>query len=87
VFDNQMLVQAIRFGYRIGEITCPTRYLEDSSSIGFLRSVAYGFGVLRTSFQYVINKAGFREYPFLSPRGRKLPACGTHSREILPDIR
>jgi glycosyltransferase involved in cell wall biosynthesis len=73
LFDNQMLVQAIRFGYRIGEITCPTRYLEDSSSISFLRSVVYGLGVLRTSFQYVLARAGIREYPFLSPRGRRLP--------------
>ncbi len=72
VFDNQMLVQAIRFGYRIGEVTCPTRYLEESSSISFRRSVTYGLGVLRTSFQYALSRAGAREYPFLSLRGRKL---------------
>jgi glycosyltransferase involved in cell wall biosynthesis len=72
VFDNQMLVQAIAFGFRIGEITCPTRYLADSSSISFRRSVAYGIGVLRTSLQYVLARNGIREYPFLNPSGRKL---------------
>jgi glycosyltransferase involved in cell wall biosynthesis len=72
VFDNQMLVQAIAFGFRIGEITCPTRYLADSSSINFRRSVAYGIGVLRTSLQYVLARNGIREYPFLNPSGRKL---------------
>jgi glycosyltransferase involved in cell wall biosynthesis len=72
VFDNQMLAQAIAFGFRIGEITCPTRYLEESSSINFLRSVTYGLGVLRTSVQYVLARNKVREYPFLSPSGRKL---------------
>ncbi len=72
VFDNQMLVQAIAFGFRIGEITCPTRYLEESSSINFRRSVSYGLGVLRTSVQYVLARKKVREYPFLSPSGRKL---------------
>jgi len=72
VFDNQMLVQAIAFGFRIGEISCPTRYLEESSSINFRRSVAYGVGVLRTSFQYLLARKGIRKYPFLSPSGRKI---------------
>jgi glycosyltransferase involved in cell wall biosynthesis len=72
VFDNQVLVQAIRFGFRIGEITCPTRYLSESSSISFRRSVVYGLGVLRTSLQYVLTKRKIREYPFLNPGGRKL---------------
>jgi glycosyltransferase involved in cell wall biosynthesis len=52
VFDNQMLVQAIAKGIPIGEISCPTRYREDSSSISFLRSVRYGFGVLGTSIAF-----------------------------------
>lgn len=76
IFDNQMLVQAIRFGYRIGEITCPTRYLEESSSINFRRSVAYGLGVLGTSLRYRVSRAGVREYPFLSARGKRLPPEG-----------
>ena len=52
IFDNQMLVQAHAFGMRIGEISCPTRYFEDASEIGFGRSVVYGLGVLRVSAQY-----------------------------------
>jgi glycosyltransferase involved in cell wall biosynthesis len=52
IFDNQMLVQAHAFGMRIGEISCPTRYFEEASEIGFRRSVVYGLGVLRVSAQY-----------------------------------
>jgi glycosyltransferase involved in cell wall biosynthesis len=58
VFDNEMLVQAVYFGFRIGEISCPTRYFEDASSINFSRSVKYGFGVLSTSFKFLVQKAG-----------------------------
>src|SRR3979411_736684 len=46
VFDNQMLAQCVHFGYRIGEVSCPTKYFEEASSINFGRSVKYGFGVL-----------------------------------------
>src|ERR1700720_3586567 len=45
VFDNEMIAQCIIFGYRIGEVSCPTKYFEEASSINFSRSVAYGFGV------------------------------------------
>lgn len=58
VFDNQMLAQITYFGYRIGEITCPTKYFEDASSINFKRSVIYGLGVLKTSLQYRLKKLG-----------------------------
>ncbi len=58
VFDNQMLAQIIYGGWRIGEITCPTRYNEDSSSINFGRSVIYGLGVLKTSFQFRLQRWG-----------------------------
>jgi len=51
IFDNQMLCQAIRAGFRIGEISCPTRYFEEASSIGFRRSVVYGLGVLGCAWQ------------------------------------
>ena len=56
VFDNQMLTQAIAFGYRVGEISCPTRYFPQASSISFRRSVVYGFGVLATSVKYRLWK-------------------------------
>jgi len=52
LFDNQMIAQALAFGMRIGEISCPTRYFEDASEISFRRSIVYGFGVLRTSVAY-----------------------------------
>jgi glycosyltransferase involved in cell wall biosynthesis len=58
VFDNQMLVQAIHFGFRIGEISCPTRYAPESSSINCYRSMIYGLGVLRTSLQYRLRHLG-----------------------------
>jgi glycosyltransferase involved in cell wall biosynthesis len=58
VFDNEILVQAVHFGFRIGEISCPTRYFDDSSSINFPRSVKYGIGVLSTSIKFLLRKAG-----------------------------
>lgn len=56
VFDNQMIAQAVHFGFPIGEISCPTKYFDDASSINFRRSVTYGFGVLGTALQYRLNK-------------------------------
>jgi len=58
VFDNQMLAQIIYGGYRIGEITCPTRYMPDSSSINVGNSVRYGLGVLKTSLAFRLDKWG-----------------------------
>ena len=55
-FDNEMLVQSIYFGYRIGEISCPTRYFPEASSINFQRSVKYGFAVLWTSIRFRLQK-------------------------------
>lgn len=58
VFDNEMLVQIIFFGYRVGEISCPTRYFEEASSISFVKSVVYGLGVLSTAFKFRSEKLG-----------------------------
>jgi hypothetical protein len=58
VFDNQMLTQAIALGFRVGEISCPTKYFTEASSISFQRSVIYGVGVLRTSILYRLWKWG-----------------------------
>jgi glycosyltransferase involved in cell wall biosynthesis len=58
VFDNQMLAQIFYKGYEIGELTCPTKYFEEASSINFKRSARYGFGVIITSMQYFFAKLG-----------------------------
>jgi hypothetical protein len=66
VFDNQMLAQIFYAGFDIAEITCPTKYSEESSSINFSRSMQYGAGVLRTSLQYFLAKLGVNKARFLS---------------------
>ena len=58
VFDNQMLTQTIAFGFNVGEISCPTKYFPEASSINFSRSVKYGLGVLSTSILYRLWKWG-----------------------------
>ncbi len=58
VFDNQMLAQIFYAGYEIAEVTCPTKYFEEASSINFSRSVKYGLGVLTVSLQYFLHKKG-----------------------------
>ena len=58
VFDNQMLAQVFFAGFEVAEITCPTKYDDSSSSINLSRSITYGLGVLRTSFQYFFAKSG-----------------------------
>lgn len=58
VFDNQMLAQIAWFGFRIGEVSCPTRYFPEASSINFCRSVVYGVGVLGTALQYRLARMG-----------------------------
>src|ERR1700720_1589872 len=58
VFDNQMLVQAVYFGFRIGEVSCPTKYFPEASSINFRRSVVYGLGVMGTSMQFRMDRMG-----------------------------
>src|SRR5213083_1984120 len=69
VFDNQMLAQCVHFGFRIGEVSCPTKYFEEASSINFRRSVKYGFGVLGTSLQFKLNKWGMMNLPRFSQEG------------------
>ncbi len=68
VFDNQMLAQIFYAGYEIAEISCPTKYFDDASSINFKRSVKYGMGVLRTSLQYKFQKWGLAHYKIFSPK-------------------
>jgi len=66
VFDNQMLAQAVFFGYRIGEITCPTKYFPEASSINFRRSVIYGLGVLSTALTFRLQKMGLKKFPIFN---------------------
>src|SRR4051812_3137224 len=72
IFDNQMLAQCASFGFRIGEVSCPTKYFEEASSINFRRSVTYGFGVIRTTLQFAMQRAGLAHFRIFSAKGRKL---------------
>jgi hypothetical protein len=63
VFDNQILAQAVLFGARIGEISCPTRYFAEASSINFRRSTVYGLGVVKTSLQFRLAKWNLMRAP------------------------
>ena len=58
IFDNQMLAQIMYKGFEIAEITCPTKYFEEASSINFQRSSVYGIGVILTSIKYFLSKIG-----------------------------
>jgi len=72
VFDNEMISQAIFFNFRVGEISCPTRYFAEASSINFSRSTRYGFGVLATSIKYRLHKMGWISSRIFRKRGQKL---------------
>ena len=72
VFDNQMLAQCVHFGFRIGEVSCPTKYFEEASSINFRRSVTYGLGVMGTTLQFALHHWGLVRLPRFSPEGRRL---------------
>ena len=72
VFDNQMIAQSVMFNFRIGEISCPTRYFEEASSINFKRSVQYGMGVLKTTASFFAHKSGLMDLPLFHATGRKV---------------
>jgi len=65
IFDNQMLAQIMFKGNEIGEITCPTKYFEEASSINFQRSSVYGLGVIYTSIRYFLTKIGLINWKIL----------------------
>jgi glycosyltransferase involved in cell wall biosynthesis len=77
VFDNQMLAEAVWFGYTIAEISCPTRYASDASSISFRRSVRYGFGCLGTTAEYALAKVGLRRSPRFPNRNSSMSQSAT----------
>jgi glycosyltransferase involved in cell wall biosynthesis len=79
VFDNQMLAQCVMFGFRMGEVSCPTKYFPEASSINFRRSVKYGLGVLLISVQFRLQKLGLARFRIFSSKGRRLePGTGTY---------
>ena len=65
IFDNEIIAQIFYAGYEIAEITCPTRYFEEASSINFSRSVKYGFGVLGVSWRYFLARNGLLRWNIL----------------------
>ena len=89
VFDNEMLTQIIAFGYSIGEVSCPTKYFPEASSISFARSVKYGLGVLSVSFKYRLQRWGLRSYRIFDPNGRKiqLGSTATHVSQVPAESR
>lgn len=68
VFDSQFLVQAVHFGFRLGDVPVPVRYMAEASSIGFRRSVTYGLGTLWTLLRYLLHRLGLRRDPLFVPR-------------------
>ncbi len=65
VFDNQVIAQIFDAGYEIAEITCPTKYFPEASSINLWNSIVYGWGVVGVSFRYFLHHTGIRKYPVL----------------------
>ena len=79
VFDNQILAQCVHFGFHIGEVSCPTKYFAEASSINFGRSVTYGLGVLATALQFALQRMGVAHFRIFSERGRRLePGTATY---------
>lgn len=72
VFDNEMLAQIIYFGFRIGEISCPTKYFAEASSISFRRSLKYGFGVLATSLKFRLQRMHLSNFRIFNLQGNRL---------------
>jgi glycosyltransferase involved in cell wall biosynthesis len=71
VFDNQMLIQILWHGYMIAEVSCPTSYAPDASSINFRRSVIYGFGCLATALRFRLARMGIMDYPLFARKIKK----------------
>lgn len=72
VFDNEMLVQAIHFGFRMGEISCPTRYFEEASSISPGKAIRYGVGVINTTLKYLLHRYHIRQIGLFDRNGKRL---------------
>lgn len=84
VFDNQVLAQCVHFGFKIGEVSCPTKYFEEASSINFRRSVQYGLGVVGTTLRFAFQRAGLIKSAIFSASGKTLEseAAGYYERGL-----
>ena len=82
VFDNQMLAQITWFGYRIGELSCPTKYFADASSISFRRSSIYGFGVLKTALLFRMQKLGLVRLGMFRPGSDRRERSGGREKTV-----
>ena len=69
VFDHEMLAQAVVYGFRIGEISCPTKYFAEASSISFTRNIRYGLGVVGTTLKFGLHRTGIVSFRIF--RGKK----------------
>lgn len=87
VFDNQILVQALHFGFRLGEISCPTHYDSDASTISFSRSVKYGLGVLLCGIQYRMQRLGLWSFRIFDEGDRLIPEPCQERTEQNPQSR
>ena len=72
VFDNEMLTQIVFFNFKIGEISCPTKYFDEASSINFTRSCRYGVGVLLTSVKFRLQKMRLGSFGIFNLEGPRL---------------
>jgi hypothetical protein len=77
-----MLAQAFYFGFNVGELSCPTRYEPESSSISLKRSVKYGFGVLATTLRYRLQKWGLAKYPIFDSKGERLTHVNSNDESV-----
>ena len=73
IFDNEMISQIVYLNFRIGELSCPTKYFPEASSINFMRSVKYGFGVLKTSIMFRFQKWGLKKFKIFDLNCKILP--------------
>src|SRR5687767_8894983 len=88
LFDNEVLAQVVYFRFRIGEISCPTRYFEEASSINFTRSVIYGLGVLLTSIKFRLQRMRFGSFRIFAADGSRLlhATAQEEGSSPLPDL-
>lgn len=84
IFDNEMLMQAAYFGYRIGEVTCPTNYNKEASSISFSRSVVYGLGILLIGLRFILEKLKLAKFGIFDGNGGKIEINKKNTPERLP---